>query len=159
MDFSDEPSVKIYTTETLTVRSWGFWGTVLMEQLVKKANRAGVIELDGDMLKSMGLPSVVAAVIGCGQNEVAWVEEYLPCVLEHGSVQQIEGKSGKPYLVVTRYHEAQYGKVGNKLSKRLSAQKLRDTEAAGREGLIDKPRWWPKKVHWVGDEVVLDEAG
>jgi hypothetical protein len=143
MDFENEPFVKIYTNETPTVRYWGFWGTVLMEQLVKKANRAGVIELPGDL--SHDLCAAVAGIIGCGSEHIEWVRKYLPSLLDHGAVTEIEENDTK-YLVLSRYHEAQYGGVDVKFSKRWSAQKQKETEAAVEAGVIEPPFWWKDSV-------------
>ena len=142
MDFDSEPFVKIYTTETPTVRYWGFWGTVLMEQLVKKSNRAGVVALPFSTLNESGdYAPAIASVIGCGQGSVDWVREHLPPLLEHGSVRHVVGKDEEHYLVLTRYHEGQYGGIEPKASKKFSAQKIKDTDDAIENGLIDPPFW------------------
>lgn len=153
MDFEREPFVKIYTTETPTVRYWGFWGTVLMEQLIKKANRAGVIELPGEK-EQLGadLATAVAAVIGCGQDSVEWVRKYLPALLEHRAVEEVQGETHR-YLVLTRYHEGQYSGVEPKFSKRCSYQKQRDTDQAIAAGIIKPPFWHSDYVP------ELEEAG
>lgn len=139
MDFETEPFVKIYTTETPTVRYWGFWGTVLMEQLVKKANRAGVISLPTALRED--LSAAVAAIVGCGSEHIEWVRKYLPPLLEHGAVREVEDETGK-YLVITRYHEAQYSGIDPKFSKKWSAQKLKDTDDAIEANRIEPPTWW-----------------
>ena len=147
MDFENEPFVKIYTTETPTVRYWGFWGTVLMEQLVKKANRAGVISLPTALGED--LCAAIAGIIGSGQENIDWVRKYLPGLLEHGAVQEGEDANGK-YLVLTRYHEAQYKGIDPKFSKKWSAQKLKDTEEAVESKRIASPFWKPVEEKKTG---------
>ena len=140
MDFSTEPYVKIYSRETPTARYWGFWGVVLMEQLVKKANRAGVVALPQALVEEGDLAAAIAGVIGCGQDSVEWVRKYLPPLLEHGALREAIGPDEETtYLVLTRYHEAQFGGMDTKFSKRWSAQKLKDTEEAVALGIIDQP--------------------
>lgn len=142
MDFASEPFVKIYTNETPTVRYWGFWGTVLMEQLIKKANRAGVIQLPSAL--NGDLPAAVASVVGCGHEEIDWVRKYLPALMEHGAVREV-ALEGEKYLIITRYHEGQYGGIDTKFSKKWSAQKLKETEDAILSGVIESPFWWTKE--------------
>lgn len=142
MDFESEPFVKIYTTESPTVRYWGFWGAVLMEQLVKKANRAGVLEVPQALFDEEDLAPAVAGLIGCGHDSVDWVRKHLPGLLDHGALSIVVARDDKRYLVITRYHEAQYNGVGQKFSKRWSAQKIRETELAIELGIIESPFWW-----------------
>jgi hypothetical protein len=142
MDFESEPFVKIYTAESPTVRYWGFWGAILMEQLVKKANRAGVLEIPAALHDEKDLAPAVAGVIGCGHDGVDWVRKHLPSLLDHGALIVIEGTDGKKYLVITRYHDAQYSSIDTRFSKRWSVQKIKETGEAIDLGIIEPPFWW-----------------
>lgn len=148
MDFENEPFVKIYTTETPTVRYWGFWGTVLMEQLIKKANKAGVIELPSSLLEDDDLVPAIASIIGCGQD-IEWVRKHLSGLMEQ-SIKRVVGNDGRSFLVISRYHDGQYGGIDPKFSKRWSAQKIKDTEEALENGLIEPPFWRKTVIEKVG---------
>lgn len=138
MDFSREPFVRIYTGVTPTARTWGFWGRVLMDELVKHADKAGVVELPGELQED--LPVAVASVVGC--EDIEWIRKYLPKLLDHGAAQ-VRGEG--QYLVLTRYHEAQYSNVDSNFSNTCSRRKKRDTERAIELGLIAPPFWWTER--------------
>ncbi len=139
MDFSQNPHVRIYTTVTPTAKLWGFYGRVLMEQLVKAADRAGVIPLVPE-LRERDLSNAVAFAIEC--PDVEWVTEHLPKLLADEAV--VESDDGA-VLVVTKYHEAQYSNVEKSLSNKLSESKRKDTQAAVEAGYIEAPEWYTER--------------
>ena len=151
MDFSREPFVKIFTTVSPTARLWGFHGRQLMDALVKVADKAGIIDLPEELRED--LAAAVASVLGC--PDVAWVREHLPKLMEHGSAEEIVGESMSTtgvddgvephYLVLTRYHEAQYGGVSKTLSNAMSDRKRKDTDRAIELGIIEPPFWWTEQ--------------
>lgn len=139
MDFSRSRSVHIYSEVTPTRRLWGFFGNCLWDQLVKHADRAGVLalpeELQGD------LPAAVASVIGC--DDAQWVRQYLPKLMEHGS---LDVSSDGSVLVLRNYHDAQYGGIDKAFSTRESERKMKDTRRAIEAGYIEPPSWWLERV-------------
>jgi len=141
MEFHNEPFVRIYTTVSPTARLWGFFGRCLMDQLVKAADRAGVIDLPEEL--AADLPAAVASLIHC--EDTAWVRKYLPKIMEHGSVAHAE-RDGSHYLVIPRYHDGQYCNMGGAQSKRNYESKKRDTERAISLGLIEAPEVEPEQA-------------
>ncbi len=141
MEFGNEPFVRIYTTVSPTARLWGFFGRCLMDQLVKVADRAGVIDLPAELADD--LDAAVASVIHC--PDTSWIREYLPKLMEHGSVVHREVE-GSHYLVVPRYHEAQYCKSSVAQSKRNYEAKKRAIERATALGLIESPADEPQQA-------------
>ncbi len=144
MDFSRTPYVKIYSGVSPTSTLWGFFGRMLMDALVKAADRAGVIDLPPELRGD--LHAAVASILGC--PDVAWVREHLPKIMEHGSVVHItlDGDDGDAeYLVLMRYHEGQYANMDPSFSTMWSKRKRRDTERAIDLGLIEAPFWWREK--------------
>lgn len=145
MDFTKEPHVRIYTTVSPTARLWGFFGRALMDQLVKAADRAGVIELPEELKGD--LPAAVASAIHCPNT--TWMREWLPKIMEHGAARHVvienddeDGPEEAHYLVLTRYHEAQYATISKTLSNTMSERKRKDTERAIELGIIEPPFWW-----------------
>lgn len=132
MDYTRASFVKIYTEIRPTARLFGFHGRMLMEQLVKSANRAGVLKLPEELLED--IPAAVASVIEC--PDVPWVEEHLPKILRHGSVE-IKGE----HLILRNYHSAQYSPVHNSQSTKASKAKTNQTVEAVEAGLIEVPFW------------------
>lgn len=160
MDFSREPHVRIYPKGTQTSAIWGFHGRQLMNALVGVADRAGVIELPHELSELKGdLEAATAGVLDC--PDVVYVREHLPKIMEHGAVRHVtverevekEAADGNKriemvvfhYLVLDRYHEAQYGNVNKTLSNMLSERKRKDTDRAIKLGLIESPFWWTEK--------------
>ncbi len=145
MDFGNEHSVRIYPKVSPTARLWGFFGRCLMDQLVKTADRAGVIDLPDELVDD--LHAAVASTIHC--PEVDWVRNFLPKLMEHGAVihREVEGKH---YLVLPRYYEAQYCKINTTASKRASDAKKRDVERATSLGLIELPNTEPQPQQATG---------
>lgn len=129
MDFSNEPYVRIYTTVTPNGRVWGFWGRVLMDELVKHADRAGVIDLPESLLDD--LPTAVASVIGC--EDIEWVRKYLPKLMAKPDPSLVLCK--KKYLFLPRYNEAQYSPRSPAFSVKMSQKKTKDMDRARELGL------------------------
>lgn len=130
MDFSNEPYVRIYTSVTPRSRLYGFWGRVLMDELVKHSDRAGVIDLPEEFLDD--LPMAVASVIGC--DDVEWVRKHLPKLMLDPSPSVVQKDR---YLLIPRYRDAQYGTTHPKMSAKLSRKKKADIERAEGLGLIE----------------------
>jgi hypothetical protein len=105
-----------------------------MHELIRKANRAGILTLPSELLHD--IPSAVAAAIDC--PDLRWVREHWPVVFEHGAIE-IHGES----LVLSNYHVAQYSTIEPNTSSTMSARKLKETKAAVEAGLIEEPneRW------------------
>lgn len=135
MDFSREPYVRIYPGVGKTSQQWGFFGRQLMDALVRDADRAGVLELDATMVAD-SLEAAVAAALRC--PDPAWVGEHLPKLIDHGAVVLVK----EHYLIVMRYHEAQYEGTHSSTTTLLSRRKKRDTERAIELGLISPPQWY-----------------
>lgn len=133
MNFSEEPHVRIYTTVSPTSRTWGFFGRMLMDALVKVSDSAGVIELPEELLED--LPTAVASVLAC--PDVEWVEKYLSKLMT-GPRPSVELRQER-FLVLPRYIEAQYAKVSPNCSARMSRKKSKDIAQAVESGLIDAP--------------------
>lgn len=131
MDFSNEPYVRIYTTITPTAKSWGFFGRCLMDALIRHADRAGVIELEGELV-DLSVPMAVAVAVGC--PDVAWVETHLPSLVETGSVVFVEHEDGT-YLFLPKYFEAQTATQSTAQSQRNYGAKRKARERAQRLGL------------------------
>ena len=136
MDFSRTPHVRIYTAVSPTAKLWGFYGRLLMEQLVKAADRAGVIPLVPE-LREGDVARAVAFAIGC--PDVEWVAEHLPKLLADEAVAQSDDGE---VLVVTKYHEAQYCKGDKGTNNKMSDRKIKDTRAAIEAGYIAAPEWY-----------------
>lgn len=111
----------------------------MWDQLVKHADRAGVIDLPEELRDD--LPAAVASVIGC--DDAQWVRNYLPKVMEHGSLEKSRDGSA---LVLCNYHAAQYGGVDKKFSTQESARKMNDTRRAIDNGHIEPPDWWKERA-------------
>lgn len=132
MDFSNEPYVRIYTTVTPTARSWGFFGQCLMDALIRHADRAGVIDLESELV-DLSVEMAVAVAVGC--PDVAWVAEHLPSLIKTGSVHVV--KHGEDtYLFLPRYFEAQTATQSTGQSNRNYSAKRKARERAERLGLL-----------------------
>lgn len=132
MDFSNEPYVRIYTTITPTARSWGFFGRCLMDALIRHADRAGVIELQGELC-DLSVEIAVAVAIDC--PEVSWVEQHLPALLRTDSVRVVKHE-GAAYLFLPRYFEAQTATQSKEQSNRNYGAKRRARDRAVQIGLL-----------------------
>lgn len=128
MDFQNERHVRIYPAVTETTRAWGFWGRVLMDQLVKSADLAGVVDLDPNVAHD-DLGAAVAFAIGC--PDPVWVSERLPLLLEDGAVV-VQDNS----LFLPRYFEGQYSTTSASLSRKQYDRKKRDLQRARDLGLV-----------------------
>lgn len=132
MEFSDEQYVRIYTGISDSGRIHGFFGRVLLEQLIKSADRAGVVELSESLVES--LPVAVAAAVGC--PDVAFVAEHLPKLLADPSPSVVFREPR--YLVIPRYIEAQTCPASRRHSYVLSRDRTRAYERAQEIGLFDE---------------------
>jgi hypothetical protein len=139
MDFSREESVKIYRTDSATARVWGFFGSVLMHEIVRRADRAGVIYLPelSDLFVS------VAAALDC--PDVKFIADNLPKLLMHGAVRHQDDA-----LIVEKYHEAQYTVQATTVSSAVSKRKRKDVQKAIDKGLINPPFWWKAICYSTG---------
>lgn len=135
MDFTKEPHVRIFTTVSPTARTWGFFGRMLMDALIKAADRAGVVDLAPELVGD--LPRAVASAIHC--EDIEWVRTHLPRLME-GPVPAVELRK-EVYLVLPRYHEGQYSNIDPLFSTAASRRKFRDTERAIHLGIIEMPFW------------------
>lgn len=133
MDFSNEPYVRIYTTITPTGRAWGFFGRCLMDQLIRAADRAGVIDLDPE-LSDLSLEMAVAVAIECGDTE--WVKRHLPSLMATDSVQ-VMTHDGRTYLFLPKYIEAQTTNQSKSQSSRNYNEKRKALKRASELGFID----------------------
>lgn len=133
MDFTNTSYVRIYVPPSPTGRLWGFFGRMLMDELIKRSDRAGVIELAPELAED--LAAAVAVAIDC--PDVDFVREHLPKLTSHGAAVQ-KGH----YLVLPRYHEGQYATAHRNQRTKDSRAKLADTERAIALGLIKSPRWY-----------------
>ena len=134
MDFSNEPYVRIYTTITPTGRAWGFFGRCLMDQLIRVADRAGVIDLDPE-LADLSLDMAVAVAIECGEPE--WVKQHLPSLMATDSVRVME-HDGCVYLFLPKYIEAQTTNQSKSQSSRNYNEKRKAMKRAAEMGFIEE---------------------
>ncbi len=101
-----------------------------MHELVRKADRAGVIFLPEDLKDD--LPAAVSVMIDC--PDVDWVREHLPKLMDHGAV--VLSEDGHR-LILTRYCAAQYAGISTALSKKMSERKQREMAEALDRGDIE----------------------
>lgn len=102
-----------------------------MDELVKHADRAGIIELPEEYVSD--LPTAVAAVIGCDDPD--WVAKHLPKLMREPNAAAVL-KKGK-YLVLPRYCAAQYSTISAAASSRAHRGKVRALERAIELGLLE----------------------
>jgi len=133
MDFSSANYVKIYTDTSAQGVVLGFFGRALMTEIIKSANKAGVLSLDSTEIPDIS--AQVAAAIDC--PHVDFVEEHLPKLIMFCAVIVLPEA-----LVIPKYHEAQYGNRCRQAQSRSSQRKIADTQAAIDLEIIDEPAWW-----------------
>lgn len=116
----------------------GFFGRCLFEQIIKNANRAGILKLDAEMAAKDVAYAVAGAIYCDDHTQIKWVREHLPRLMDGPFPCVVLKVVNKQYfLVIPNYRKAQYTSLGGLLSARLSKQKRKDVEEAARLGLLD----------------------
>lgn len=110
MNFEDEEYVRLYCKDTVTVRKIGWEGRLVLWEIMRKVDLAGVLDLQAEDDEV----EAVASLIGVP-------EEIVRVGLERLASRGVTSHHG-PNLVVTRFVEAQNAKR----SDRLRAQEYRD---------------------------------
>ena len=110
MNFEDERYIRIYTRKTVTRKLLGWEGRVVLDELLQEADRAGVIDLEGQD------PADVAAVLTEIPVEVCRIG--MARILERGVAVIDRGR-----LVFPRYIEAQEARQSDAQRQRESRAK------------------------------------
>lgn len=111
MDWSDEDYVRVYTRDTAELEALGWEAKALLWELLRKATRAGVIELG--RTGNRGIASLTRIPL-----EV--VERALPILLDDGCVVRVETR-----LVIPNYMQAQTTPRSDKARKRAERERVR----------------------------------
>ena len=94
VDWSNARYVRLYTRDSVTWSLWPWEARALFCFLLRKVDRAGVLDLGGN-----DPARAVAAVVGM---PLAMVKEHLPAIIESGAVEV-----GATAIVMPNYIEAQ----------------------------------------------------
>lgn len=113
MDFCDEHYVKLYTRDTPTRLMWPWQAVALHPNLLRKVNKAGVLEL--------GTREPIRALAVTVGLPVEVVEPGLQALLDDGTVELNGG-----VLVVPKFFEAQEARKTRALVARDHREKQRD---------------------------------
>jgi len=81
VDWSNERYVRLYTRDSVTWSLWPWEARALFCFLLRKVDRAGVLDLGGN-----DPARAVAAVVGM---PLAMVKEHLPAIIESGAVESV----------------------------------------------------------------------
>jgi hypothetical protein len=113
MDFANERYVRVYTRNTTTWKRLGWQGQLVLMQVLRLADRAGVVDIDDmDPADAISLHTDVPLTI---------TREGIARCLELGSVKHVEGQ-----LLLPRYMEAQECAQSDKQRQRESRERRRD---------------------------------
>ena len=123
MNFEDEEYVRLYCKDTVTVRKIGWEGRLVLWEIMRKVDLAGVLDLQSEDDEV----EAVATLIGVP-------EEIVRVGLERLSSRGVTTHHG-PSLVVTKFVEAQNAKR----SDRLRAQEYRDRKKLELSGATREP--------------------
>jgi len=120
VDWSNERYVRLYTRDSVTWSLWPWEARALFCFLLRKVDRAGVLDLGGnDPVRA------VAAVVGM---PLAMVKEHLPAIIESGAVEV-----GATAMVMPNYIEAQEAKSSDKQRQSESRARRRDRARIGHD--------------------------
>jgi hypothetical protein len=126
MDFANERYVRVYTRDTADLLAIGWEGRLVLYELLRKVDRAGVIELDGDVLPEMlRVPRNIF--------EVGW-----PRLLERGVIEAVTNRDGKSHAVVPNFIEAQEATQSDKHRQRESRARRRELARLGELGVTNR---------------------
>lgn len=122
MNWEDERWVKLYTRDSITWKLWGWQARFVMMSLMRKVDRAGVVD-----------------VAGRGINGLAALLEIPPDIVRDGLAQLTEpDDDGErtvvwdgPQLVISRFIEAQEAHTSNAQRQRDSRERRRDFAKRG----------------------------
>ena len=120
MDWSNERYVRLYTRDSVTWSLWAWEARALFCFLLRKVDRAGVIDIG-----SHSPERALAAIVGM---PVAVVAEHLPALLDSGAIE-IAGAA----MVMPNYIEAQEAKSSDKQRQSESRARRRDRARTGHD--------------------------
>jgi hypothetical protein len=128
VNFEDEHYVRLYTRDTKTWLKWGWEGQCVFMQLMRRMDKAGVLDDVEDACEDVALLTGMP---------VAVVEIGLPKILKSGAVEHVGNR-----LVVPNYIDAQTAARSDKLRARESRERRSATarlaEVTDRDGAVTK---------------------
>lgn len=126
MDFENERYVRVYIRDTADLLAIGWEGRLVLYELLRKVDRAGVIELDEGVLPEMlRVPREVFAA--------GW-----PRILEREIAEAVTNRDGKTYAVILNFIEAQEAKQSDRLRQHESRARRRDLARRGELGVTKR---------------------
>ena len=131
MRYEEAPAIRAYVEVHPEAPLWGFFAQCLYLRLELAADRAGVIDLPDGACDD--LPRALAILIGC--EDVAWVEQHLPRLMD--GPRPAVAVNQERYLVLTSYCDAQYSSLTSAASQRWRRRKQLDLQRAVELQLID----------------------
>lgn len=117
MNWEEERYIRVYTRDTVSLRALGWEGRALFWEILRKADRAGIIALGKSGLRGLAAITDIPLEV---------VERVFPILLEDGCVEQ----SGTN-LVVPKFIEAQEASMSVATRQKHSREKRRDMIRAG----------------------------
>lgn len=113
MNWEDEPFVKLYTRDTTDWCLWPWQSQALLPLLMRKVDRAGVIDLGTHGTRGLG------AHLKAPQE---FIEAGLAGLLEDGCVEL----HGARYLIIRSFKEAQEARQNDRTRQQASRERRRD---------------------------------
>lgn len=113
----------------------GFFEDALYTELLRAANRAGVLDLPDELPPFLGIVSMICGPNGADDAQKL-LEDCLSALIEKGKVRWSDDEC----LVICDYHESQYQRVDDPEAARREA--YADTKQAIDSGIIKPPFWW-----------------
>lgn len=126
MDWSDEPWVKLYTRDTATLMAVRWQGRLVLWELMRKVDRAGVLDVEADSDEERD--ALVAELLRLPHEVCA---EGIARLIRYGVVVAQPG-----HLVLANFIEAQEAASSDKQRQRERRARRKDRARAAKEGLI-----------------------
>lgn len=127
MRFADEYWIRLYTRDTTTWLSWPWQAQGLFMAILRKVDRAGLIELNG-------LPIGVAVRITTNwPHEV--VDKYLPILMTPVGKSEASIRQHEDFLVIPRFQEAQRARSSSTARTRDQRERERANARAAALGI------------------------